>query len=139
MREILFRGKTRIWNYTDQTYSTLWIEGYLAPVFIVNDKPVLGIYTTEIGQYGMIGVDGVHGTPKLYECNPKTIGQYTGCKDKNGKKIFEGDIMRNPGNIVEFCNDGYCINGDSSLAYWTGYEVIGNIYDNPELVGGMRE
>lgn len=83
----------------------------------------------------------------------KTIGQYTGLTDKNGKKIFEGDVvstdLKRPYNIVVFrdgcfmfnCNDGnqdyYDIMLPILQSEHTRYEygeVIGNIYDNPELL-----
>ena len=72
-----------------------------------------------------------------------TIGQFTGLTDKNGTKIFEGDIVEYEGkrysinylpHYARFSavkpNTVFCV-----FAYQRG-EVIGNIYDNPELIGG---
>ena len=72
---------------------------------------------------------------------PETVGQFTGLTDKNGVKIFEGDIVRYEDDI------GYVIyNGDDarflvdspnmyiSMDYSNEFEVIGNIHDNPELL-----
>ena len=90
---------------------------------------------------------------------PETIGQYTGLKDKNDTKIFEGDIVLVPyidpifkctGNdtspcelaTVKYCDGVFCVeyieSGDKfTLSAMDGYmEIIGNIYDNPELLGG---
>lgn len=114
MREILFRGK-RIDNGK-------WVEGY----YVHQDK---NHWVNE--SYRIIRDDGFN-----FPIVPSTVGQYTGLTDKNGRKIFEGDIMRNAGNVVEFYNGDFCINGDSPLSYWTGTEVIGNIYDNPNLPKG---
>jgi len=75
-----------------------------------------------------------------------TIGQYTGLTDKNGTKIFEGDIVEYEGtrysinylpHYARFSavkpNTVFCV-----FAYQRG-EVIGNIYDNPELIGGGEQ
>ena len=110
MREILFRGKTQ--------EHTRWIYGDLNHYMCDN-----GVFIAENGH-------------SMHRVLKKTVGQYTGLTDKNGKKIFEGDVMRNAGNVVEFCNDGFCINGDSPLCFWTGTEIIGNVHDNPELLKG---
>ena len=90
---------------------------------------------------------------------PETIGQYTGLKDKNGTKIFEGDIVLVPYidpifkctwndtspcelATVKYCDGVFCVeyieSGDKfTLSAMDGYmEIIGNIYDNPELLGG---
>lgn len=78
-----------------------------------------------------------------FEIIPETVGQYTCLTDKNGVRIFEGDIVRYEDDI------GYVIyNGDAarflvdspnryiSMDYSSDFEVIGNIHDNPELLEG---
>ncbi len=133
MREILFRGKLLATG--EWAYGNLDIKpGGKVAVITPDDTP--------LGKYGMV--------------DPGTVGQYTGLTDKNGKKIFEGDIVRDDkGNVghVEFLIQaaGYVIvwkHGDTRLGHRArggGYdrdpslEVIGNIYDNPELLEGGTE
>lgn len=84
---------------------------------------------------------------------PDTISQHTGLTDRNGKKIFEGDIIQAPfwrsnksglsmKGIVEFHNAAFSIlwecadYGRNFAGYIDDIEVIGNIYDNPELMEG---
>ena len=95
----------------------------------------------------------VDGTPFGQIVDPSTVGQYVGLTDKNGKKIFEGDIVEG----FDFCadDDGYGVvtwddggflvfNGSLCGSFVENYngrdfEVIGNIHDNPELIGGERD
>lgn len=107
--------------------------------------------------------DGYYNDGDLLKPNKEkyTLMQYTGLHDKNGKEIYEGDIVlyqdwemayEGGGNdsfinkgIVEYCEDNCCFNvterqtvdlADVLYKDNEDLEVIGNIYDNPELLGG---
>lgn len=130
MREIMFRGK-RIENGE-------WLYGYY-----VHIGPVSCQIACIIPEYA----SAVY----AIEVDHTTVGKYTGLLDKNGKRIFEGDICRNTrtNEIVSVhwhgSMAGFVWNqkrDDSEYQYDFGalfrsydkYEVIGNIYDNPELL-----
>lgn len=129
MREILFRGK--------QTDSGMWVYGWyemypfgrwpLKSCIVQSEKADCGAY-------------------EHTEVNSSTVGQYTGLTDKNGVKIFEGDIAKTKTTSCEFV--GHIVYSAEYVRFICitksdrefpmdsrfGYEVIGNIHDNPELL-----
>ena len=129
MREILFKAK-RIDN-------DKWIEGYLVKA-CQNTYP----YGYEIIDKNGINYDELDcWQPSFtsYEVDEKTICQYTGLTDKNGNKIWENDIMKYEWDgktridVIKYQSPIFTY--DKSFR-WSLYkdEVIGNVFDNPELV-----
>lgn len=131
MREILFRGK--------RADNGEWVEGF---------------YLREAGNF-IKELPSVISTP-THLIIPDTIGQYTGSTDRNGKKIFEGDIVK---EYFENENSEYDYSlSDTGYVFWyqqtsrylrtskmfpddcpamterREYEVVGNTHDNPELL-----
>ena len=131
MRDIKFRGK-RVDNGK-------WIYGF--PYNREGKKDVVGILA--IGSYFGNDMGMVSGYCEKIE--PETFGQYTGLKDKNEIEIYEGDILKtNPDGsecIGKVCyEDAQWFGACDYLGYAVEHceaEVIGNIYDNPELMEGM--
>lgn len=135
MREILFRGRgTR--------GDKKWIEGDLFH-----------------GYNGYVGVTKKLLGVETWQVDPETVGQYTGLCDRDGKKIFEGDIIKYSHHVINekaiikygapterYTMYGWYLDDNHGNAAFLLSEyfieffdcvVIGNIYDNPELIGGV--
>lgn len=140
MREILFRGKTEKGE---------WVEGSL----------VTGLFQTNSGEeiVHILNVDGVDYScfedlsdygGGYYEVLPETVGEYTGIRDKNGKRIFEGDIIIIDNDYFVVASEMKWHEGAFLRSFRSNYdaeilltipknkevEIIGNIYENYELL-----
>lgn len=144
MREILFKAKTTKKDNPKHEFSEKWVEGNL---ILCGEKAYIHPISNKIRTTGEIGRIIV-----LHEVIPNTLCQYTGLTDKNGQKIWENDICnrkeKHP-EIVTYnkgdwqldysyalgkekhfcaCNLGFYVCERNCV------EVIGNVFDNPELL-----
>ena len=140
MREILFRGKSNYGNVGE------WEYGLVSQPHVIENGIVTSYYFTKLCEDG-------HSSRRTVSAN--TIGQYTGLTDKNGKKIFDVDIVKiylcEPNGLANY-EIGYIKNDDAKARYVfcteegiygidnsNVFEVIGNIHDNPELLKGGEQ
>lgn len=148
MRDILFRGK--------QKDLDIWVEGQYYKQTEYYGDPC-------IREYIITSTESLDYEQALECCavRPETLGRYTGMTDKNGKKIFEGDIVADHPDeklrdiyIIKFGRHkidccGCCYKWHDAVGFyadkgkehvvgyedvWNDLEVIGNIHDNPELL-----
>ena len=120
MREIKFKGKTD---------SGKWCFGYF-----LHD-----------GQRGRFVI--TDGLLEINRVNPDTVGQYTGLKDKNGKEIYDGDILAHNGEPIGYIVDGvrgYCFDvmyfSPKYEESWSLYGVVVNdFHGDVEIIGNIHD
>lgn len=152
----LVRAKVQVWNMATSEYDKTWMQGFVAPAYINENGPVLGLFTTAKDGLVFSGCEQEVYTTKYFGETAvfwETLGRYTGVKDKNGRRIFEGDVVKtwceNDYKVVKWfdCNCGFEPFSDSfgncgrcgcgEIA--EKCEVVGNIHDNPELLNKVTK
>lgn len=132
MREILFRGKRKD--------NGKWVQG-----FYIHHRNAAH-YIIDVQHGGYEDMNGEFFVPRWYQVDPETVSEFISMTDKNGKRIFEGDIVRHRDNV-------YVISYITKYSRFAGTmpgcvmavfnlftcEVIGNIHDNPELIGERED
>lgn len=144
MREILFRGK---WLGNGE-----WVEGYYCKISETTYAFAEDYERNPIPVHHYILQEtmtdwGLPNRFNQYEIDPETLCQYTGLKDKSGKRIYENDIIKIENSIdegignIEFYGGMWYVEGKPSNSMYdileyddADVEVIGNIFDNPELL-----
>lgn len=138
IREILFKAKRKD--------NGGWVEGFLfhclnnGEEWCIGNEPLsANDYSEIIGEYRI-----------WFPIDENTICQYTGLTDKNGNKVWENDVVKDTDihllgsveydeehgmYVINEVNDGY----QNFQEFWSCTEVIGNIFDNPELLKGGAE
>ena len=124
MREIKFRGRVK------NTNKPQWVYGIVIPP-----------------QYSSWEDWTLFDGERRWIVDPKTVGQFTGICDSEGKEVYEGDIIsfpyrrRTETGVVYYVNGGYSVKNKvflhdddlRSVMFYKEIHVIGNIHDNPEL------
>ena len=133
MREILFRGQTRKYGEKVRMSDSRKLPGHW----------VYGGVLQGVGSHSIIyGSENVNNPGENFDkwcVHTDTLGQFTGLTDKNGKKIFEGDIVKvdEKHYEVKFVLEQFFIGINMPIAYKRfDCEIIGNIHDNPEMLKG---
>ncbi len=136
MREILFRGKHIHALPKNEHLDGTWIHGYLCDENYINSPELKGEFLVD----------------------PETVCQYTGLTNKSGRKIFEGDIIRYTDGLIgkekmdevkyNETHAAFCRLHKSEMGFQYLFideavankcEVVGNIFDNPELLKGAQD
>lgn len=135
-REILFKAKRKD--------NGEWVEGYYLNIAKINPFICTGKIKLDGALKGIIA-------PEMHEIVPDTVCQYTGLTDRDGKKIWENDIVRNKAKwgawlgkvifknscfVIEWCE--YREHSKKGMSAFSenlinAKEVVGNVFDNPEL------
>ena len=133
MRNIIFKAKT---------LQGEWVEGYYTKLKWCNN--IIHVVIPEGAE-----IDSGNSLCEAHDINPETLCQYTGLTDKNGNRIWENDIVKHDisdtiGTVRWYQEDyaGWCVDDvvideqQFTDEMWSECEIVGNIFDNPELLKG---